>query len=192
VREKVRIVALSTVATMFLFILAVPAAAGGGGCSQEATNATATGGDEAMVEMVDMCFTPSVLQVEPGSGVTFVNRDVGITHNVGGNGLWGSVEDMHEGDVLTATFDDPGTYPYACSYHVGMTGAIIVGDGMGAGNGETVGLQNFEAPEPVVVTKTVAADGSAGGWITAGALGLLIGAAGGIGLVKVRRAAPAA
>ena len=78
-----------------------------------------------------------------GRAVTFVNRDP-ITHNVGGN-LWGNLDDMNRGDAFTATFDAEGVYPFACSYHPGMTGAIVVGSGTGAGNGEDVGAVRVRA-----------------------------------------------
>ena len=54
---------------------------------------------------------------------------------MGGN-AWGHFEDMIEGDAFTVRFDDAGIYPFACNYHPGMTGAIVVGDGKGAGNAE--------------------------------------------------------
>ena len=105
----------------FVAALALPAlpAGAGGGC-----HAGATQGEGATVEMLDACFTPSILRVQPGDAVTFVNRDP-VTHNVGGN-LWGNLDDMNRGDAFTATFDDAGVYPFACSYHPGMTGAIAI------------------------------------------------------------------
>lgn len=192
-RDRFKILALSTVGMVSLLILGgTPAAAGGGGCHAGITSANAADGETASVEMIDACFTPTTLRVEPGAQVAFVNRDVGLTHNVGGN-YWGHFEDMHRGDGFMATFEQPGTYPYACSYHAGMTGAVIVGDGSGAGDGELIDVQAFETPDPVVVTRTrsVAPESSSTTWIAAGALGLLIGAAGGIGLMKLRRTAAA-
>lgn len=192
-RNKLRILALSTVEMIFLFILGVPVAAGGGGCHQGVTSADATDGDAPTIEMIDACFTPTTLQIEPGSQVTFVSRDVEFTHNVGGN-LWGHFEDMAEGDGFRATFDEAGTYPYACSYHPGMTGAIIVGDGTGAGNGELISVQAFAPPDPLVVTntRTITAEASNTPWAVAGALGLVAGAAGGFGLARARRRPQAA
>ena len=189
-RDTFRILTLAA-ATGALLTIGVPASAGGGGgCHQGITSDEAMGEDEATVEMVDACFTPTTLQVDPGTQVTFVSRDVGIAHNVGGN-LWGHFEDMHEGDAFRVSFEEPGTYPYACSYHMGMTGAVIVGDGTGAGNGELVSVQPFEPPDPIVTTRTVAADGSGNGWIAAGAIGVLIGVAAGIGVGRARRSAQA-
>lgn len=190
-RDRFRILALFTVGMVLLLMWggAPASAGGGGGCHQGITTGEGDA-DGATVEMLDACFTPTTLQVDPGVKVTFVSRDVGLTHNVGGN-QWGYFDDLHEGDAFSATFDEPGTYPYACSYHPGMTGAIIVGSGMGEGNGAVVSVQPFEAPEPLVVTRSVAAERPVGGWIAVGAIGLLFGAAGGIGLMKLRRTAAA-
>ena len=168
-----------------LLVPAVPAAAGGG-CHSGVTNGT---GDT--VEMVDACFTPTTLQVDPGVTVTFVNQD-DFTHNVAAN-TWGHFEDMNRGDAFTATFVDEGVYAYACNYHPGMTGAIVVGDGEGPGNGEVVTVASFEeppAPSPVVEVRTVNAGVGNGerstlGWIAGGTIGLGIGL--GIGALVGRR-----
>jgi plastocyanin len=185
-RRTIRILALATMGTASALVLGVTPAAAGGGCHAGITSADSRGDQSATVEMVDACFTPTTLQVDLGAHISFVSRDVGITHNVGGN-LWGHFDDMHEGDAFRVTFDQVGVYPYACSYHPGMTGAIIVGSGMGVGSGESVSVRPYEQPDPIVVTKAVAAEGSSFGWIVAGMAGLALGAAGGIGLARTRR-----
>jgi plastocyanin len=157
-------------------VVGVPGTAmAGAGCHTGATQADETGEKEATVRMIDRCFTASVTKVDPGSPVTFVHEDPKTIHNVGGT-EWGYFGDMTKGDVFTATFDDPGIYPFACSYHPGMTGAIVVGDGTGAGTGWTVSNEPFEAPTRIV-TRT--ADGSggvpAGAAIGVGRAGLLLG-----------------
>jgi plastocyanin len=174
----------------FLAVLIVPVApaAAGGGCHQGVTQ-----GDGGTVEMIDACFTPTILQVDPGETVTFVNTDP-MTHNVTAN-VWGYFEDLNEGDAFTATFDQPGIYPYACAYHPGMTGAIVVGSGTGAGNGETVSVDSVELPQasPVVRVRTVTQDPSSApitiGWIAGAALGLALGL--GIGFVVRKRSGAA-
>ena len=156
-----------------LLFPAVPALAGAG-CHTGATQ-----GEGDTVEFKDACFTPSILRVDPGDSVTFVNLD-DITHNVGGN-QWGNFEDMNLGDAFTATFDETGVYPYACSYHPGMTGAIVVGSGDGAGNGEKVTVASFQQPaaSPVVEVRTVTEEASGApvaiGWVVGGVLGLGLG-----------------
>lgn len=165
-------------AAVFLAVLVVPAlpAAAGGGCHGGVTQ-----GRGDTVEIVDACFTPTALSVQPGDSVTWVNTDP-FVHNVGGN-LWGHFDDLNAGDTFTATFDQPGIYPYACNYHPGMTGAIVVGDGLGVGNGETVDVSSLGQPEasPVVQVRTVSEPASAApiafGWVAGAVIGLGLGLA---------------
>jgi plastocyanin len=153
-------------------VLGMPGEAlAGGGCHGDVTENDATDQKAATVRMIDACFTATVTAVDPGTPVTFANTDRGVTHNVGGN-QWGHFEDMIEDDAFTVTFDEAGIYPFACNYHPGMTGAIIVGDGKGAGGGgEAITVQPFEAPSTKVVTPVVAEEG-----------GLPIGALAAVGL----------
>jgi plastocyanin len=162
--------ALATVAVMT--VLAGPASAGGG-CHDGVTSGRGT-----TVEIVDACFTPTTLFVEPGDRVTFVNLDP-FVHNVGGN-LWGHFDDLLEGDRFSASFAEEGVYSFACTYHPGMTGSIVVGDGLGAGNGETVSTSLGTPPgEPsagVAVLGSSAGRGSSSApWFGGAAIGLVIG-----------------
>jgi plastocyanin len=152
----------------------------GGGCHGGLTQ-----GEGDTVEMSKACFGPSILRVDPGTEVTFMNLDP-VVHNVSANG-WGQLDDMHQGDAFTATFREDGIYPFACSYHPGMTGAIVVGEGVGVGSGTSV-----MGPSTVTDTDTGAADGgetatatnsssdsaSPTGWVAGGVLGLALGAGG--------------
>jgi plastocyanin len=178
-------------AAAFVAVLVLPAipAGAGGGCHSGVSQGT---GDT--VEIVDACFTPTTLSVQPGDSVTWVNTD-SFVHNVGGN-LWGHYDDLNGGQSFTATFDKPGIYPYACTYHPGMTGAIVVGDGVGVGNGQDVGVSSLEQPEasPVVEVRTVTGPASSApvaiGWVAGAAIGLGIGL--GIATLVRRKATKAA
>jgi hypothetical protein len=122
------------------------------------------------VVLTDLCFTPSTLRAGVGSTITFVNRDPMI-HNVSAM-EWGQLEDMRPGDRFTATFDEEGLYPYACTYHAGMTGVVVIGDGDGRGSGVAIDQASpvaaVEAAEPTGVD---AEPSSAGiGWAAAGAV----------------------
>lgn len=168
-----RVLALAgLIATLVLG--AAPAVAGGG-CHDGVTSADARGDDETTVEMKDACFRPTTVFVDPGTSVTFVSRDAGITHNVGGN-LWGHFDDMMQGDAFRATFAEPGTYPYACSYHPGMTGAIVVGDGVAATDAGSVTIEPFGEAEPGGLTGTVAEDPSSWPTLLVGIAGAVVGA----------------
>jgi plastocyanin len=175
---------------IWLVLPAVPAAAGGG-CHLGVTQGSGT-----TVEMVDACFTPTVLYVDQTAKlVTFVNRS-GMTHNVTAN-QWGHFDDILDGDAFRASFAEPGVYPFACSIHPGMSGAIVVGGGKGAGSGDAVSVEPVVIPdEPSVAdpgepaAEVVAATSPTSsnptiGWLGGGALGLAAGV--GIGLTARRR-----
>lgn len=68
-------------------------------------------------------YSPASLTVAPGTRITWVNLD-NQRHDVVGDG-WGSDTLQHE-DFYAHTFDAPGSYDYGCSFHVDMTGVIIV------------------------------------------------------------------
>lgn len=180
-------------AATFLAALALPAVAiAGGGCHDGATT-----GEGDIVEMKDACFRPSTLKIDPGDTVTFVNRDA-MTHNVTAMG-WGQFEDMNRGDAYRATFEESGVYPYACQWHPGMTGAILVGDGTGAGGGEAVisgGVAPYQPPadqDAQVLASQPVSNGSstsAVGWIAGAAIGLAVGLGGGL-IVRRRGGASA-
>jgi plastocyanin len=158
---------------------AFPASAGGG-CHG------ATQGQGDTVAMSKACFTPSVLRVDPGTEVTFVNRDPAV-HNLSAMG-WSSLEDLRQGDDFVATFEEQGVYPYACTYHSGMTGAVVVGDGLGAGSGETVTVAPLAdaanaGTSPAVTT---ARRTSATPWVLGGAGGFVLGASSAL-LLRRRR-----
>jgi plastocyanin len=99
-------------------------ASGGGGCGKPVT-------DEASSRIVilNFCFGPTVARVRPGATVRFVNRD-GFAHTVlGANGSWGSFGSIRGDHRARYRFTRPGVYPYVCTYHPGMVGAVVVGHG---------------------------------------------------------------
>jgi plastocyanin len=110
-------------------LAAAPASAGGGGgCHRPATEGS--GGTLALTEL---CFSPTVLRVAPGSEVTIVNRDQ-LNHPLsrpGGEWAW----DGLIGDRTTVRLERAGTYPFFCFAHPGMVGVVVVGDGQGTGSG---------------------------------------------------------
>lgn len=188
---------LALAATLVLVAIAVPAlpaSAGGGGCYGGVTQGTGT-----TVFLAEACPTPNILQVDQGATVTFMNKDP-FAHNIIGN-TWGHPDDLNQGDSFSATFADPGVYPYACWYHPGMTGAIVVGRGMGAGNGLTVSIGSLPVPSPSpaateagadapAAAKPAVADDAGGtvGWFGGGAIGLVLGAGAVLGLRRRRSA----
>ncbi len=114
---------------VFAAILLVPgsaSASGGGGCGGPVTDEA---GSE--VDIVDYCFSPTILRVEPGDVVAFTNRDRAPHSVLGANATWGDYDDMRRRQAITYRFAEPGVYPYVCTYHVGMVGVVVVGDGGG-------------------------------------------------------------
>jgi plastocyanin len=175
---------LMSMLTAAALALPMPALAGGGGCA-EITEGTGT-----TVELLYSCITPTLLRVDPGETVTFVNRD-DYRHVISGAGYsWGSNGNMAADEAFTATFRKNGVYPYQCYLHPGMAGAVIVGDGTGLGPADQAGVvvapfQEFEGQEPlpevVYVTRApqvrtvTALSGGPVAWAGGIVIGLVIG-----------------
>ena len=178
-----RIASVLAAVALAALLMPAPPAIAGGGCHSGATQGM---GDT--VELLDACPTPTILTIDPGGTVSFVNKDP-FTHNVIGS-AWGHPEDLSQGEAFTATFDEPGVYPWACWYHPGMTGAIVVGDGTGVGNGAAVAVSSFSQPEPSPVgeVRTVTRQASAAALMARWVAGTVIGVGIGLGIgVLVRR-----
>ena len=122
----------------------VASASGGGGCGQPVTDAAASG-----VDIEDFCFSPTIVRVGVGDAVTFTNVDP-FPHSVlGANATWGDYAGFKKKSV-TYRFSEPGVYPYVCTYHVGMVGMVVVGNGVGG----AIGTSTADGP----VTKVDASD----------------------------------
>jgi plastocyanin len=103
----------------------VASASGGGGCGQPVTDAQGSG-----VDIEGFCFSPTILRVRVGDAVTFTNLDR-VPHSVlGANATWGDYWGFKK-KSMTYRFSEPGVYPYLCTYHVGMVGVVVVGNGVG-------------------------------------------------------------
>lgn len=109
---------------------APPARAGGGGHCPPDDYALRARGNAATVALEQACFKPRVLFVDPGTEVTFVNRD-GMLHNIAGpSGTFAyGFQNLRPGRSKTFLLQDEGVFPYMCYLHPGMAGAIVVGDG---------------------------------------------------------------
>ncbi|HEX2025574.1 MAG TPA: plastocyanin/azurin family copper-binding protein, partial [Actinomycetota bacterium] len=162
----------------------VPARAGGGMCHAELSEGSGT-----VVAMSKLCFRPGVIRADPGTSVTFVNRDP-IDHNVSASG-WGNLEPMAHGDSFTATFGGPGVYPFACMYHPGMVGAVVVGEDLEAGSADAV---DVSAAVPGGTTgdgaegeaASLSTSDRSGVWVVGGLIGASLLAAGAVGMRRRR------
>jgi plastocyanin len=171
-RRRLPVVVLLLALMAATVATAAPAAAGGG-CHRKATEGSGT-----TLALSELCFSPTVLRVEPGAEVTVVNRDP-IAHPLsrpGGDWYW----DGTVGDATAVRLDQAGTYPFYCFAHPGMVGVVVVGDGRGPGAG-IVQVAATDAPAP----GAQAAESAAGGrptpafpiaWMVLVALAALVGA----------------
>jgi len=88
--------------------------------NQETTPAPQTA-NEVLIE--NFSFSPSVLTVKAGTKVTWINQDSFI-HTIKSGSFNSS--DLKQGDKFEFTFNDKGSFDYACGVHPSMTGKIIV------------------------------------------------------------------
>lgn len=92
--------------------------------------ALSQGGVSASAEIRVFQFQPGALEVRAGTRVTWTNQD-DITHTVT-SGAPGSpdggfdVRLAGKGASGSATFSDPGVYPYFCTRHQSMRGEVVV------------------------------------------------------------------
>lgn len=91
---------------------------------------------EVVVEMIGNSFHPKVIEIEPGTKVTWVNEDVftylagefsGVHNAVGIKGPKRFATPLlGHGETGSVVFDEPGEYDYICTPHPYMKGRIIV------------------------------------------------------------------
>lgn len=116
-------IAIATVAAV-AFPGGAAVASGGGGCGRPVSDAR---GDTVRIR--NFCFGPTILQVHPGDEVRFINADSTPHTVMGANASWGSFRQLNVGKHVTYRFTRPGVYPYVCTWHPGMVGAVVVGGG---------------------------------------------------------------
>jgi len=82
-------------------------------------------------EEADRCYIPSVIAIDFGNQVTWVNEDSAF-HSVT-SGFYGEPSELFDSGYLdpfesfTFDFDEKGTYDYFCTLHPWMKGQVIVG-----------------------------------------------------------------
>jgi plastocyanin len=119
-----------------------PAAAGGGGCHAQPL----TDRSGQSVGIKDFCFTPTILRVQPGDTVTWVNGDPTEHTVTGASDSWGNYDPIRSHKLVTHRFDKSGIYPYFCALHPGMVGVVMVGDGNASASLPISGVGSGAAP----------------------------------------------
>jgi plastocyanin len=118
----------ASLVSIALATIAVPAVAlAGGGCHGR-SDVPPPGDDAVSTVKIDGCmFFPTIARVPVGTTVTFLNTGAG-PHNVTGvDHRWAS-EELMPGGRFEHRFAAAGIYPFACTLHPGMNGAVVVGD----------------------------------------------------------------
>lgn len=171
----------SALVVAILSLGGAPASAGGG-CFHGVPPSDGTGD---RVEMTANCFEATVLHVDSGTQVTWVNRDP-YAHTVTGvGGTWGDYTEISPGGSASYRFDANGVYLYSCLIHPGMVGAVVVGDGSGDAGLDPAAVVPLSADPPAPRAATAPATSNSSAWIWSALLAGSIGI--GIGLVFARR-----
>ena len=81
-------------------------------------------------EKTDRCYIPSVIVIDSGNPVTWVNEDSAF-HSVT-SGKYESPNELFDSghldpyEIFSYKFEEPGMYPYYCTLHPWMAGQIKV------------------------------------------------------------------
>lgn len=98
------------------------------------TSAASSGENEGSGEIITvhidgMRFEPATITVKPGTTVTWVQGS-SMPHTVTGEAGGPRSSALYSGQTYSHTFDTAGRYDYACEFHPGMKGSVLVeGDG---------------------------------------------------------------
>ncbi|MCL6106823.1 MAG: plastocyanin/azurin family copper-binding protein [Actinobacteria bacterium] len=124
-RKEAALLAL-VLAAMALALSACGTSYGNGGSSSTG-GAAKTTGHAASVSMTNYAFHPANLTVSRGTTVTWSNG-TNIVHTVTADSGAFDSGNVNPGKSFSYTFDQAGTFPYHCTYHValGMRGTVTV------------------------------------------------------------------
>jgi plastocyanin len=146
-RRRLRALVPILVVLAATVLVAAPASAGGG-CHMPPSE-----GRGSTLTLTELCFSPTVLRVAPGSEVTIVNRD-SLAHPLSRPGRdWGW--DGAARDRTTVRLERSGVYPFFCDVHPGMVGVVVVGDGRGTPS-SVVDVAAPDAPVAAAADQVVA------------------------------------
>ena len=81
-------------------------------------------------EEIDKCYIPSIITIDSGNQITWVNEDSAF-HSVT-SGFYDAPSDLFDSGHLdpfesfTVDFNESGTYDYFCTLHPWMEGQVVV------------------------------------------------------------------
>ena len=92
-----------------------------------------TGEKKVTIDLKDIAFSPKNIKISKGTEITWVNQD-SIEHTVNTDShpahtyyLSQNSRTLEKDDTYSATFTEPGIYPYHCTPHAAsMKGAVLV------------------------------------------------------------------
>jgi plastocyanin len=70
-------------------------------------------------------YNPNPVTIQRGGTVTWVNNDNTAHTSTSESNVWNS-QTIAPGGSFSMTFSNPGTFPYHCTIHPGMIGAVTV------------------------------------------------------------------
>jgi plastocyanin len=88
----------------------------------------ASAADKITVRIDGMRFEPSIITVEPGTTVTWIQNS-SMPHTVTGQADRMQSKTMSKGQSYTYTFDKAGSFDYSCDFHPSMKGTVVVKGG---------------------------------------------------------------
>jgi plastocyanin len=80
----------------------------------------------AVVAMAGFAFNPQSITVSVGTTVSWTNADAAPHRPVGTSEGGFDAGTANQGETVTFTFEEAGTFPYICEIHPNMTGEVIV------------------------------------------------------------------
>ena len=92
---------------------------------QPGADSSAAGRDTVVVTVQDFSFGPGRLEIKPGTTVTWTNGGQVVHTATAEDGSFDTGE-IQPGESGSVTFSRPGTYPYNCTPHPFMKGAVVV------------------------------------------------------------------
>ena len=152
---------VATVALIAVGLGVAPPALAGDPCYHSFEMPPRTEGTDSQIKVMPCAFAPTVTRVPVGTTVDFFSGSDVVHLITGANQEWGSRDvELEPERTVSYRFDKPGIYPYACALHRGMSGAIVVGDGLAAA--APAAAPGTEDPTAVAATAPASSSGAAG------------------------------